>query len=143
MEIKGSRELQEDIARLEGQRNQAIEAERREDEAELERQKQAEAQKRIAEAQATKQRIAQAEAKREQDVIAEQEWWRKRREECFQLARNPLYASWNLCEYFVSTISGDGNEVQPCSWCHQCQAGWLNPHFKVGYYHKLKAASPR
>lgn len=135
MGIRGSRELERDIARLEEQRNQAIEAERREDEAELERQKQAEAQKRIAEEQATKQRIAQAEAKRAEDIERDLAWWPKVKEGCFVEAQDSLFRSWNLCQSFL-------NEQTQDQFCSQCQYGYQNEAWLKGYVHKERAREP-
>ena len=119
MEIRGSREIEQDIARLEGQRDQAIVAEHRSYEGELKRQKQAEAARLMAEEEATKRRTAELEQGRKEDIQRDLAWPGKVRERCFVEAINPLFKSWNLCQPFL-------NEQRQGGFCDCCQHGYQN-----------------
>jgi len=135
MEIRGSRELEQDIARLEKQRNQAIEAERREEERQLEAEKAAGKAEREAEARAVQQRIAIAERKRDEDIQRDLAWWGKIKETCFVEATNPLFKSWGLCQSFL-------DEQRQGGFCDQCQYGYQNEAWLKGYVHKERAREP-
>ena len=135
MEIRSSRELEQDIARLEKQRNQAIEAEQREEERQLEAEKAAGKAEREAETRAVQQRIAIAERKRDEDIQRDLAWWGKIKETCFVEAINPLFKSWGLCQSFLAGQRQDG-------FCEQCQYGYQNEHWIRGLVHKERAREP-
>ncbi len=135
MEIRGSRELEQDITRLEKQRTQAIEAERREEEGQLEAEKAAGKAEREAEDRAVQQRIALAERKRDEDIERGLAWWGEVKEKCFVPAISPLFKSWGLCQSFLDERRQDG-------FCGQCQYGYQNEHWTRGLVHKERAREP-
>lgn len=135
MTTKGSKELEQDITRLEQERAQAIVAEHRESEAALERQNQAEAARVRTKEETTRRRIALAERKRAEGIQRDLDWPATVRETCFVEAINPLFKSWNLCQPFL-----DGQRQD--AFCGQCSCGYENEFFKAGYVHREKAREP-
>jgi len=141
MEIRGSGELEQDIARLEEQREQAILAERAEYERQLQAEKEAKAEELRREEEASKRRAAELVERRRLDTQRDLEWPATVRERCFSPAINPLFKSWGLCESFVRCLNDD--ELQPSDvFCGQCSAGWMTPHFQAGLVHRQKAGQP-
>lgn len=77
------------------------------------------------------QRIAVAERKQTEDIEKDLAWSATIRETCFVTPIDPLFKSWGLCQSFLA-------EQRQGTFCHQCERGYSNPHFKAGLVHKEK-----
>ena len=133
--METSRQIEQEIERLEVSHEQAILAERAEYERQLQAQKDAEEAARKAEDRAVQQRIAIAERKRDEDIQRDLAWWGEVKEKCFVPAISPLFKSWGLCQSFLAGQRQDG-------FCGQCQYGYQNEHWIRGLVHKEEAREP-
>ena len=130
------RQIEQEIERLEVDREQAILTERAEYERQLEAEKEAEAEELRRQEEATRRRTAELERRRQEDIANDLAWPAKVREGCFVEALNPLFKSWNLCQSFL-------NEQRQGGFCDQCQHGYQNEHWIRGLVHKERAGFKR
>ncbi|MBA7621260.1 hypothetical protein ES703_28618 [subsurface metagenome] len=134
--METSRQIEQEIERLEVDRDQAILAERAEYERQLQAKKEAEAEEQRRKEEAIKRLPAELEARHRRDIERDLEWWPKVKAGCFTEAMDPLFRSWGLCQAFLA-------EQRQDQFCSQCDRGYLNPHFKAGQVHKERAREPR